>query len=174
MPAMVSLLLAPPQDEAVAKLLSTAQDCYRKRDQDGMAVKAVGNYKKALARDETCTGAYWRIARTYYWVGTNEKDTARAAETFREGIDFAKIAISLDENCIEARFWLAVMYGLYGQARGILQSLHMVDPMKRELEWVRMAPRARQAKAKARLTQSLPALPARWKRRRASRPLPTA
>ncbi|MBI2930833.1 MAG: tetratricopeptide repeat protein [Planctomycetes bacterium] len=131
-----AVLLAAPQDEDVQKLLRAGDDAYTKRDQQDQAAKAVESFKMAIALDEACVEAYWKIARTYYWLGSREQESAKAAPLYREGIDYGKIAISIDENCIEAHFWLAVMYGLFGQAKGILQSLDLVDPMKAELEWV--------------------------------------
>ena len=131
-PILIGLwaLAAPAQDDAVKKLIRAGDEFYAKRDQEGMALKAIEAYKKALALEESCTEACWKATLAHYWLGNHEKDSTKQAEIFREAIDFAKMAVAIDENCIEAHFWLAVMYGLYGQACGILQSLHMVDPIK--------------------------------------------
>jgi tetratricopeptide (TPR) repeat protein len=130
------LLVGPPQEDAVAKLLREGDGFYLKRDQEGMAAKATECFKKAIAIDEKRVGAYWKIARVDFWLGTHEKDTEKQQAILRDGIEFAKLALAIDSNCKDAHFWLAILYGVYGQARGILQSLHMIDPMKAELKWV--------------------------------------
>jgi len=131
--AAAALLL---QEEALVKLIRTADEHYVRRAEDGRAQKAVEAYKKAIVLDESRVESYWKLARAYYWLGSREKESARAAPLYREGIDFLKIAVSIDGESIHARFWLATMYGLFGQAKGILQSLDLVEPMKAELEWV--------------------------------------
>jgi len=124
------------QDPAVAKVLKAADEAYAKRDEPGMAAKARDAYKKAVVLDEACVAAYVGLAKSLWWIGAHERDDAKSAPIYREAIDFLKIAVSVDAESLDARFWLAVLYGLFGQARGILQSLDLVDPMKAELEWV--------------------------------------
>jgi tetratricopeptide (TPR) repeat protein len=128
--------LSPEQDAAVAKALRIGDEAYAKREEEGSAAKAVEAYKKAIALDETCVEAQWKAARAHFWIGTHENESAKAAVVFREGIEFAKLAVATDENSLHAHYWLAVLYGLFGMVRGIAQSLHMVEPMKKELEWL--------------------------------------
>jgi tetratricopeptide (TPR) repeat protein len=132
----VLLLALAVQDAAVTKLLRQGDEAYGKRDQEGMPAKAIEAYKKAIALDESRVDAYWKIALVQFWNGTHEKDPEKQQAAFKDGIEYAKIAVSLDGNCKPARFWLALLYGLYGQARGIAQSLHMLEPMKAELDWI--------------------------------------
>jgi len=135
-PFFVFLAPSRPQESAVTKLLKQGDDAYAKRDQEGMPAKARDAYRKVIALDETRVEAYWKIALVQFWNGTHDKDPEKQQAAFKEGIEFAKIAVSLDEHNKPARFWLALLYGLYGQVRGIAQSLHMLDPMKAELDWI--------------------------------------
>src|SRR5262245_39039502 len=133
---LLGLLAGPFQEDIATKLLHEGDGFYSKRDQEGMPAKATECFKKAIAIDEKCVEAYWKIALVDFWLGTHEKDTEKQQAILRDGIEFAKTALAMDPNCKAAHFWLAILYGVYGQARGILQSLHMVDPMKAELTWV--------------------------------------
>ena len=127
---------ATMQNGPVGRLLREGDALYSERTRDGMARKAIEAYQKALAIDEGCADAYWRIAKAHYWLASHEKDDDAKAKLFKEGIEYAKIGVSVDADNLAAHFWLSVMYGSYGQAIGIWQSLHMVEPMKKELEWI--------------------------------------
>lgn len=132
----LGLLVCPLQDDAVTKLVREGDGYFARRDQEGMPARATASFKKAIAIDENRVEAYWKITLVDFWLGTHEADNEKQQEILRDGIEFAKLALAIDPNCKPAHFWLAILYGVYGQARGMLQSLHMVDPMKQELEWV--------------------------------------
>jgi tetratricopeptide (TPR) repeat protein len=134
--ASALLLAMLLQDPAVAKVLRAADEAYAKRDEAGQAAAARTAYRKALALDEASVPAYVGLAKTCFWTGTHEADSEKAATAFREGIDACKIAVSVNAESLDAHFWLAVLYGLYGQTKGILQSLDLLDPMRAELDWV--------------------------------------
>ncbi len=132
----VGLLFTAPQDEKVKKLVAKADELWAQREQIGMAAQAVETYQKAIALDEGCVDAYWKISRTFFWTGSHEKDEEKRSAIFREGIENAKKAVALDENSVGAHFWLGVMYGLFGEAKGIGQSLDLIEPIKKEMGWV--------------------------------------
>lgn len=136
--AWIAFLLAAaaPQEETILQLAKEADALYARRAEDGMARKAVETWQKVLALDESRVEAYWKIALACYWLGSHEKDSAQQVEIFREGIEFAKMGVAVDEKCVPAHYWLGVLYGLFGQSKGVFQSLHMVDPIKKEMEWV--------------------------------------
>ena len=118
---------------AAEQLMEQADALYAKRAEPGMAEKAIEAYQQVLAVDDTVADAYWKIARAMWWTGGHAASTEAAAEIYREGIEFAKLGVAANESSAGAHFWLAVMYGLFGEAKGIMQSLHLVDPMKQEL-----------------------------------------
>ncbi len=134
-PAMV-LLLACMLVQDASKLIKEGDAAWVKRAEDGQPAKAVQAYKKALAIDESSAEAYWKIARVAFWTGDHEKETEKQARIYREAIDYAKLAVDADKNCVAAHFWLAFLYGLFGQAKGIFQALDLIEPMKAEAEWV--------------------------------------
>ena len=135
--ALCCLIPAVAAAGAASDLMRQADELYQKRATPGMAEKAIEAYQQVLAIDDTVADAYWKIARAMWWTGEQATETAKAAEIYREGIEFAKLGVAANPDSAGAHFWLAVMYGLFGEAKGIMQSLHLVDPMKQELEAAR-------------------------------------
>src|SRR5437870_1048439 len=105
---MIVMLMcaALAQDGKIRELLQKADGQWAQREKPGMAEAAVETFQKALALDETCVDAYWKIARAYLWVGGHEKNEERRQKLYREGIDFCKMAVSINPDCIDAHFWL--------------------------------------------------------------------
>lgn len=90
---------------------------------------AYGELLDLIEEDENCAWAYGLLSEIYYWIGeTSEK--ADKLVNFEEGVDWGKKGLAVDDNCLEANFWLAVNYGLYGQEKGIMQSLSLINPIK--------------------------------------------
>ncbi len=127
---------AEAQDAAILKLLRAGDEAWAEREQDGRAWKAIEYYKKAMVLDDTCTEAYWKAARAHSWPAWHEEDSTKAAQIYLDGAEYAKRGVATDGNSLYSRYWLFIMYGLYGDARGVLQSLHMIDPMMKELEFL--------------------------------------
>jgi len=55
----------------------------------------------------------------------------------RERFRSCQEAIKLDDKCVPCQFWLAVSYGKFGEAKGVLQSLGLVPHMMEALEKVK-------------------------------------
>lgn len=74
---------------------------------------------------------FWKAARCY-----NEYAifTPNPIKTYERAITYAKRSLELESNNPDAHFWLAVLYGQIGQAKGVLNSLFLVKTMKTELE----------------------------------------
>lgn len=119
---------------AVDRLMKAADALYAKRAEKGAPDKAIEAYQQVLAVDDANAEAYWKIARTYYWKGTHAPSDAKAMDFHREGIEFAKLGVAVDPKSVGAHFWLACEYGSFGEVKGILQSLHLIEPTKKELE----------------------------------------
>lgn len=128
-----ALWLLPAAAQAgVPEVMKEADGYYAQRDKAGQIDKAIETYQQVLALDDTVTDAYWKLARAYFWKGTHASSGAKAADEFREGIEFAKLGVAADAKSVGAHFWLAVSYGKFGEAKGIMQSLHLVDPLMKE------------------------------------------
>jgi len=118
------------------RLLKEAGNAYARRTEKGQADKARGLYEQVLAIDDANVTAYWKIAQVYWWKGSHESTGDAKIQAFREGIEFAKLAVEVDAKSAPAHFWLAALYGSFGEEKGIMQSLNLIEPMRKELEKV--------------------------------------
>ena len=87
-----------------------------------------------VEEDATCAWAYGLLAEINYWFGEYAVDADDKLAFFDEGVQCGEAAVGLDENSLEGNFWLAVNYGSFGQEKGIMQSLALIQPMKERAE----------------------------------------
>jgi hypothetical protein len=128
-----SLAVAGPAD----KLIKRGDRYYGNRDKSRTwCVKAIECYEKALAVDTKSVEASWKFGRASYWLGAHTDGDEDKLAIFKKGIDVCKRAVALDPKSAPSRFWLAVNYGMYGETKGIMNSLALVGPIKKELETV--------------------------------------
>lgn len=117
-------------------LLDKARAAYEKRADVAQAKEAMALYKQAAQADPKSYDALWEGARSCYYYGNYARSEAPDSEKlpiFQDGIDRAKAAIALKADGAEGHFWLGVLDGVYGEAKGILKSLHMVPEIKAEM-----------------------------------------
>ena len=78
----------------------------------------------------------WRLGRSLVRLGErqNSKADKLAAYTRAEGL--LKKAVELAPREPQTHFWLGIAMGRRGQTRGILRSLFLVGPMRREMRTV--------------------------------------
>ena len=117
-------------------LLDKARAAYEKRADAAQAKDAMDLYKQAAQADPKSYDALWEGARACYFYGNYTKANADDSEKlviFQDGIDRAKAAIAAKANGAEGHFWLGVLDGVYGEAKGIFKSLHMVPEIKAEM-----------------------------------------
>lgn len=87
-----------------------------------------------VEKDSDCAWAYGILGEINYWLGEYTTDAEDKLAFFEEGVECGEAAIGIDENSLEGNFWLAVNRGAFGQEKGIMQSLAMVQPVKRAAE----------------------------------------
>ncbi|MBI3270294.1 MAG: tetratricopeptide repeat protein [Planctomycetes bacterium] len=122
--------------QAEKKALKEGDDLYAQREKGDSARQAVEKYQAAIEANDKCEEAYWKIGKCYYWIGESETDGGKKQAAFREGIDVVKLGVQVNEKSAACHFWLGVLYGKYGEAKGIAQSLDLVDPIKEEMNTV--------------------------------------
>ena len=138
LPTLLACAIAPAVAVAADEpaVLDRARTAYEQRADAAQAQVAWDVFKQAAAADPASYAARWEAARACYYLGEyampGAKDDARMA-LFQQGIDLAKQAVALDANGVEGHFWLGVLYGVYGEAKGILKSLAMVPDIKAEM-----------------------------------------
>jgi tetratricopeptide (TPR) repeat protein len=124
------------QAPASPSLLDQARGAYLQRGAAVQARKAVDLFAQAAAAAPTSYEARWEGARACYFLGTwaePEMDEDEKLALFQNGIDRAKAAVALDPKGAEGHFWLGVLYGVYGETKGIFKSLAMVPGIQSEM-----------------------------------------
>jgi len=97
--------------------------------------EAMAIYEEILGKDPTNVEALWKLARACWWLGTHSPEAEREA-IFEKGIEYGKRAVSLKDDCAPCHYWLGVNYGVYGEKKGVLKSLSLVDLIKDEMNKV--------------------------------------
>lgn len=114
---------------------------YARRENPADAQAAFIEYEKALAADPSSSEAAWKAARACHWIGDHARQKREKLAWYERGIEIARAAVERHPDSAECRFWLAGLYGSYGEARGVLKSLSLLKPIRRELrEVVRIDP----------------------------------
>lgn len=88
-----------------------------------------------IEKDSKCDWAYGLLAEIYFWTGENAPPDEKLFN-YETGVEYGEKGIEVNENSLEANFWLAVNYGSYGQEKGVMKSLSLVQPIKTCLDRV--------------------------------------
>ncbi len=112
------------------ELIAQADALYLEMKDMPTAEKARDLYLKALEVAEDKYEANWKLSRILYYVGDNTEDKKEKKEIFKQAIEYAKIAVEMEPEKPDGYYWLGVNYGVYGEARGVLKSLFLVDDVK--------------------------------------------
>jgi len=129
--------MAVPAQVTDGGAISAARSAYETRGEPAKAKEAVELFKKAAVDDPTSYEARWEGARAAYFFGTYTRTDAPDSDKmaiFDGGITLAKEAVALSPKGVEGHFWLGVLYGVYGEAKGIFKSLSMVPLIKQEMQ----------------------------------------
>ncbi len=125
------------QAEEPSETLVNARKAYDNRVDPIKAKVSVDLYEKACAENPKSYEAHWELAKAIYYYGSYALKGATKKDRqnlYQKGIDMAKKAVALKADGVEGHFWLGVMYGQYGQAKGIMKSLGLVDDIQAEME----------------------------------------
>jgi tetratricopeptide (TPR) repeat protein len=100
------------------ELIAQGDELYSQMTDMTAAEEAMAKYKEAL-----------RLAENNY-IGAHNESKKEKKKIFSQGIYHAKKAIALEPEKPDGHYWLGVNYGVYGEARGVLKSLSLVDDVK--------------------------------------------
>jgi tetratricopeptide (TPR) repeat protein len=137
--AAICVLFTVPvlAQDAPGGALAQARSAYEQRSDAASAKSAFELFQQAAKNDAASVEARWEGARAAYFYGTYARADAPDSEKmaiFDTGIDLAKQAVALAPKSVEAHFWLGVLYGVYGEAKGIFKSLSLVPSIKQEMQ----------------------------------------
>lgn len=133
---VLTLCVAGPEAPA-PNVLEEARQAYLERSETGNARLAYQRFLDAAEADPDSYEARWEGARAAYFLGEFAMEDAsdkQKIELYEQAMELARQAIDLREDGVEGHFWLGVLYGVYGEARGILKSLGLAPEIRREME----------------------------------------
>lgn len=119
---------------SAANPIEEADALYALRAKQANAVdQGISVLDKFLAGQPNDYEALWKQAR-FYWYKGDHQPKGKKQPSFEKAKGFAERAVASNEKGAEGHYWLASMIGSVGQEKGILNSLFMVSPMKKELD----------------------------------------
>ncbi|RJX34687.1 MAG: hypothetical protein C4525_06445 [Desulfarculus sp.] len=129
------LALAGAAAAGPAEQIKQADALYVQRADLAKAQQAAELYQQALQADPKSEEAAWKLARALYWVG-NHAAKDKQVEIFDRAVKAGQQAVAINPQSLPGHFWLGVAYGVYGNAKGVLKSLSLVNPIKQEMALV--------------------------------------
>jgi cytochrome c-type biogenesis protein CcmH/NrfG len=127
------MLIVAPVVFSVDDPIVTADELYTKRANHQNVQQVIDLLQQYITEKPDNCDALWRLAKCYWYLGDHAVGKTKLA-LFSKGKEYAEQAVKTDPNNINGHYWLAALLGSTGEARGILQSLFMVSPMKKELD----------------------------------------
>lgn len=118
------------------EMIAQADGLYVEMKDMATAEEARDLYLKAMQTAEDKYEVFWKLARILYYVGANKEKKKDKKAIFSQGIYYAKRAVELEPEKPDGYYWLGVDYGVYGEARGVLKSLFLVDDIKEAMNKV--------------------------------------
>ena len=122
--------------QSAEELIAQADELYLGMRDMATAEKARDLYMKARDLAENKYEPFWKLSRILYYIGDNSESNKDKKVIFSQGIYYAERAVALEPEKPDGHYWLGVNYGVYGEARGVLKSLFLVDDIKREMNKV--------------------------------------
>jgi len=134
--ALVLCFLAGIARAAAPGALVRADWLYFHRNQDDNLNKCLADLRELAAKNPKDGGVLWREGRAMVRVGESLQGRKAKILEFRNAMDRLNRAAALAPRDADAHFWLGVAMGRMGQAQGILHSLFLVGPLRREMRTV--------------------------------------
>lgn len=127
------MVMAIAAASLAATTLEQADAFYAGRKDMQNVLKGIAYVEAELAKDGNNYDLLWRQARFYHFVGDRAEGKDRQAN-FEKAKVYGEKAVEANDAGLDGHYWLAASIGSVGLERGILSSLFMVSPMKKQLE----------------------------------------
>jgi hypothetical protein len=119
----------------VKAILAQADALWPQRSDPAKSRECIRLYEEVIAQDSSNVEAFWKLARACWWLGSHSPEDDKLA-ILEKGVEYAKKAVTFKDDCADCHYWLGVNYGVYGESKGVLKSLSLVDPIREEMEKV--------------------------------------
>jgi tetratricopeptide (TPR) repeat protein len=113
--------------------ISEVDRLYLERDQRINAESALSILRKELADHPKNDEALWRMSRALKWEGDQKKESSEKIAMYEQAVEMARRGVEANPKSVGGHFWLGVGLGKIGETRGVLRSLFLVDPIKKEM-----------------------------------------
>ncbi|MFQ5580670.1 MAG: tetratricopeptide repeat protein [Nitrospiria bacterium] len=120
----------------VHDLLKGGDQLFHTRDEDDHAERAILSFRQALEANPKNYGALWRLSRSYQWQGDLAVSTDEKLQAYREAEEYARKAIALNPKGPDGHLVLGIALGRIGETRGVMKSLSLISPIKKEMKAV--------------------------------------
>lgn len=107
---------------------------YFRRDRPGVLEEHLGSLDSALAASPSDAGLLWRRCRAKVRLGERRAAKRERLADYEAARADCERAAALAPDTADARFWLGVSMGRWGEAKGIMKALFLVKPIRREME----------------------------------------
>ncbi len=124
---------APAAVTIASATINEADRLYFSRNVPGNLDKAAEALREGLKAGDD-PRALWRLGRCLVRQGERESKTSRKLERFKEAERVSARAVALDPKSPDAHFSLGLSYGRRGETQGIMSSLFLVSPIRKEME----------------------------------------
>jgi tetratricopeptide (TPR) repeat protein len=114
-------------------LLADGDRLYESRDEADHAEEAISVYQKLLEADPKNDGILWRLSRSYRWRGDIAASSGDKLAAYQESEKWAEKAIEANPASVGGHLMLGIAYGRIGETKGVLKSLSLVSPIKKEM-----------------------------------------
>ncbi len=143
--ALFALFSLPARANELAAPESFDVQYYQRHVGDNLAknIAAIEDVLKSpiIAEGGVRAGYLWRLCRAKVRRGeTLKKKSAKLAEYESAKAD-CETSVALSSQTADAHFWLGVALGRWGETKGLLKSLFIIKPLKKEMaEVIRLDP----------------------------------
>ncbi|MBI5594789.1 MAG: glycerate kinase [Elusimicrobia bacterium] len=121
--------------------LSSADELYFQRDQAGALERSNAMLEAALKAEPDDAQALWRHARGLVRAGERAPNRGEAVSYYERAEAAALRSVSLSSGSADAWFTAGFAMGRRGEARGMMNSLFIIKPLRRDMEAaLRLAP----------------------------------
>lgn len=130
--ALASLLSASPA-RAAAPDYAELDRLYFHRDQGDNLASDIAQLDAGLTATPDDAALLWRRGRALIRRGEKKEKKAERLSDYVEAEKVLERATTLAPNDVDAHYWLGVGKGRRGETQGILNSLFLIKPIRREM-----------------------------------------
>lgn len=107
---------------------------YFHRDQGRNLNLSLDQIKAALSKNPKTPALLWREGRDYIRMGEKADQSKKKLYFFEKAKKALEESLQIESHQPDAHFWLGVALGRIGQTRGILRSLFLLEPVRRQMD----------------------------------------